>query len=283
MVAVKPYHVDGGGVRIDVAVGSCHSQYETYAFSGVLTRGYEHFWPVRRSLPGLMITVAASGRKFNVDYMVCRAAKEMVFSYAFGKDLVIVGASMGGQIVPFVVEYLRGMLRGNLDGSRVRVVLVDPACGLASIADPMAHRYLSHPALAAPLSGIVGLLGVNVPVSDNMLPQADEISAPDKEQVRELAKEHLSGHKLSLLMRQTRWMIESERNGSLDRAVQSLAGLEVSYIKSSVGDSPIVQPHSVDWWSERVPQMNVIDVDGTHCGFLQNPDEFNDAFGCALA
>jgi hypothetical protein len=109
------------------------------------------------------------------------------------------------------------------------------------------------------------------------------VTSGDYDDLVAKAKQGLSGHYLSMLARQTRWMIEAGR-GPIEQAVKSLDGAKVVYVVCDTAKSPVVQPDSAKWWVNNLPQKpKVLAVKATHCGFRQNYDRYEEVFAAALA
>lgn len=254
----------------------------TFLLSGVLARGDEQFKPVRSLFPGTVYAYHTEGKDFPSGALIHYVAKGMAFAAKANKDIVLVGASMGGMLVPFIVAEFRGMMP-DYDMSRMRVILIDAPNGLDGIDNPLAHRILRFGALAAPAGGATSLIGMKVPYGDNEMPKRAEVTSGSYEDAVAQANQGLSGHYLSMLIRQTRWMIEAGR-GPIEQAVKALGGVYVVYVVCDMGDSPVVQPTAVQWWVANLPQKpKVLKVDATHCGFTQNYDRYEEVFAAALA
>ncbi|RYF28983.1 MAG: hypothetical protein EOO17_03135 [Chloroflexi bacterium] len=135
---------------------------------------------------------------------------------------------------------------------------------------------------------------IPVPVQEGGLPKRESITIPATSDQRlrvsfgnaeteeryadwvvETARRSLSGYRFSQLIGQTAWMKRCARNGSLERAVQSLRGLRVTYIACVDSSNDVVrQPMAVDLWSKQLPDMQVIEVATPHCAFLQSQPIF---------
>ena len=277
-----PLSNDKGKVVRTRLYGRPSSSTVTFLLSGVLARGDEQFEPVRKLFPGTVWAYHTEGRDFPSGALIHYVAKGMAVAAKADKKLVLVGASMGGMLVPFIVAEFRDMVP-DFDMKHLRVILVDAPNGLDGIADPLAHRVLRHGALAVPAAGALSLIGTKVPVGDDMMPARDEVTSGDYDDLVAKAKEGLSGHYLSMLARQTRWMIEAGR-GPIEQAVKSLDGAKVVYVVCDTAKSPVVQPDSAKWWVNNLPQKpKVLAVKATHCGFRQNYDRYEECFAAALA
>jgi thioesterase domain-containing protein len=243
----------------------------TVCMSGVLARGRDQFQPIANYLPGWTTAYHTEGKQFHVDELIGQVVEDLLQPIDYGYPINIVGASMGSMLAPFVVQRLREI--GKVDPEQLKVVLVDAPCGLDSLSDGNA-KFLGMPVIGQTIASVVSLLGIDVP---------DEITVTgDKQRIVDVARFSLSGHKLALLFRQTQWMIEVGRDGSLVQAVTSLEDVDTTYLHCHMGASPVKQPVAVNWWEDELEDLKVINVEATHCGFLQNTPEFAKAFAMAF-
>lgn len=282
-----------GIVKTGIKVGG--GEGNTVCLCGVLARGADQFNPIADVLPGAVTAYHAEGKKFYAGAFIESVVADLVRIETYGGQINLVGASMGGMLAPRVVERFRQECP-DIHPDRLKVVLVDAPCGAESLTDGKA-KFLGIPPIGGIAVGATSLFGIKVPVGDDMLPQPSEITvAPLKvfgedryftrdetvDRIRNIARESLSGHDMSMLFDQSRVMVEDGKNGTLARAVKSLSGLDVSYLVCTMGNSPVKQPIAVNWWKPRVENLRVISVDATHCGFLQNTPQFEDAFNNAF-
>lgn len=245
----------------------------TVCLPGVLARATEQFDPIGHVLPGCTLTPHDyAGPIFRPRVEIARIGSLLTgLTYFSPYRAGLVGASFGGMLIPFVVSRLPPDAEVR---NRLKVVIVDAPSGLETIIDPMA-RYARLATLAAPITR-----HMDVPVSEDMLPKLGEISKGlDKLRVKAIARRNVTGHRLSTLIGQTAWMARVGRDGSLAEAAKSLRGLGVTYVACiHPGNGVVRQPQAVEWWTKQVPDIRVVGMNATHCGFLQNEPEFADVF-----
>lgn len=272
--------VRGGYVISDVPKTATNSNDVTVCLSGVLARGYEQFAPVMQSLPGNVITIHTEGRKHDIGSLVNLAVEAALTTPKSGV-LRIIGASMGGMEVPFVVgKVLKA--RPEL-ASRLEVVLIDAPSGLKSLANPMA-KVMKSGLVAGVVTNILPKF-VTVPGGppdrSSITVPADAAQLADvyKDQVIETAKEYMSGFPMSLFLDQTRWMIAIRESGILPKAAEVLRRVKVTYVKCTLQDDVVNNDIAAADWLKWCPNIDVVEVQGIHCGFLYNQPEFTELFG----
>lgn len=274
-----------GSVVTDVPKTATNSNDVTVCLSGVLQRGSEQFEPIMDCLPGNVITVHTEGRKHDIEELVKVATQAALIVRSTG-TLRIIGASMGGMEAPFVVgQVLKA--RPELAG-RMEVVLVDAPSGLKSLVNPMAK--LMNSGLVA---GIVTNILPKFVTVPGVPPKRELITVPDdaplsdefyKDAVINTAKEYLSGFPMSLFLSQIRWMIAIRKSGILFKASWSLRRVKrLTYVKCTVANDVVKSDLAAADWSRWCTNMDVISVEGTHCGFLQHQPEFAKMFKSLFA
>ena len=213
------------------------------------------------------------------------SAARFVEAAADHADFVqLVGASLGGDLVPFVVQQLSDEIK-----ARLQVVIVDAPAGADTL---MALPSWSAGFMASSFGRLATPIGlIRIP------PKEDEITVPSqvvqqrmsgehfdddvawKRYIIERAKKELKGHSARLWRSQIAWMIRIVRDGSLAEACKSLEGLDVTYLVcTGKGNGVVRQPEALAWWGAHVDGLKVEEVNATHCGFLQNQPEFAEAF-----
>ena len=252
---------------------------EYVALPGVLARGPEQYLPLYGVLPPKGREFAYRGLTFDFEHEVTRIANYIECGDT-SSDIVVIGSSFGGMLVPFVVE----ALSYRFDRERLKVVIVDGPAGLETIMDANA-RFLANKFVANLAVGVTSALRLKVPVGDDMLPKPDEISADlDTQAVVETARTSLKGHGMGMLLSQTALMIRVVKDGSLARACASLADVDTTYLACvHAGNGVIRQPLAADWWTMHLSGLKVEVVAATHCGYLQNQPEFMGALRKILA
>lgn len=252
----------------------------TICLCGVMARGEEQFAPILPELPGTVIAYHTEGGQHRFDNLITSVVSDICESAPVYSDIRIVGASLGGMEVPFVIErYLQ--LNPDVDTRAFHAVFVDAPSGLESLINPQA-KFMKSSFVAAITAHLPAF--IKVPVSDNALPKWDDITAPCEEDVEAYkigvindARRCMKGYRFSLLLDQTHQMIEMVEDGSLERACKSLEGVRSTYVRCTRSND-VVKPLAVRRWHEYVPHLEVVEVAGTHCGFLQNQPEFSEVF-----
>lgn len=244
----------------------------TACLPGVLARAAQQYEPVADAMPG-------AGRPEMWDYegptfrpwdeinRITNLMEELTLFRPYKAGLV--GTSLGGMLIPFVMAQSNLIVR-----QRLRIVIVDAPGGAETIINPMA-RWASLARLASPITRYI-----DVPVTDEMLPRTDQTTTSlEPRLLQQIARRNLEGHKLSMLVGQTAWMRRVGRDGSLAQACRSLLDHDVTYVVCAPEwNSAVHQPSALTWWQNHVPSMKVVWLKATHGGFLQNTPEFADLF-----
>lgn len=239
----------------------------TLCFCGVMARGAEQFGPILTSLPGKVVAIHAEGLRYDADVIHWRAL-EYLEEADSNLQFNLVGASLGGVEVPYVVNYFRDRVSG-VNPRNIHAVLVDAPAGLDTILNPLAKAMQFKP-VAETLA--TGLWFMNSPKD---LPKDNEITSPNPEQVKAQARQFMSGHKFGMLMRQTYRMIDVWDSGELPLMCEAMGpDVRATYVACKMGNGVIRQPLAADRWQSAIRQLKHVDVPATHCGFLQNQPEF---------
>ncbi len=243
---------------------------------GVLARGEEQFSPLDDILARSVYSPTYAGNKFRANAEVKAAVESVGMAVEHADRVQLVGASFGGDLVPFVVQSLPDEVK-----SRLKVIVVDAPAGASTL---KALPSWSAGFMVSPFGRLATPIGlIRIP------PKPDEITAPRsgrqldgetwKRYVIQRARRELKGHSARQWRSQVALMIKMERDGSLAKACESLHGLDVTYMACvGKGNGVVAQPAAVQWWVTHVPGLKVMEVDATHCGFLQNLPEFAAAF-----
>lgn len=260
---------------------------------GILARPDEQFGPILAELEaqgGRIHTYNYEGRRFNPEALV-ESAVELVRSYIRqGTPVALLGASMGGMVVPFIMERLN-----SFEHRYVRVVIVDAPTGAETMAALPNWIAWLFPALRP---GVLTNLTIGKLIMRTMMvpPKRDMITFPDTatmsrltegacttqeeyiDWVIETARHGLRGHLFSMWWSQLAWMIRVGRDGTLREACESLVRTSATYVACTRGNDVVCQPQAADWWRSQA-HIDVIEVSGTHCGFLQDQPVFARVLG----
>ena len=247
---------------------------------GVLAHGKSQYEPLNDVLPPELKSVSYSGSVFRASDEIAHISSLVEVSAQRADSVVLVGSSLGGMLVPFVVSTLSEDIRQQL-----KIVIVDAPTGAETIMDSNA-RFLGSRVVGGTFVTVMRALPFNMPVGDDMLPKPSEISnLLDVDAVRAQARDDLNGHRLSMFFSQTAWMVRVGRDGLhnedglLKQVCRSLKGLDVTYLSCThPGNGVVRQPEASNWWNAYSFGVKQEVVNGTHCGYLQNQPEFVRAF-----
>lgn len=220
-------------------------------------------------------------------------AAELLTEKALEGPVILIGSSLGGMLIPFVVDLWRQRDLGiHLD--RLKVIIEDAPSGvesmMAAFCSPMLGKLITSPLghVLRPLSQIkVGPKDeyIEIPPADVMIQLAGKAMAEGDWRVWVKAEsiKGLSGFSGDAWLSQLRWMITVGRNGSLAEAIQALNGIDVTYIAClGAGNDVVNQPYALDWWAQYLPDLHVLRVEATHCGHLQQVLTFRQVFVQAM-
>ena len=270
---------------------------------GILARPVEQYNPLGLALEAIGRPIGfsyASDARMNMPGLVELVRTQLSESLARG-PVVLVGSSMGGMQIPFIIEdYRNKYTSAAKDLEQLKIIIVDAPTG--------AETMKALPNFAAGLlaSG-AGRMVLGSSLGDKLVakmsepPKDDEITIPSDDVMRRLtggklfsdadykawvkatAIEGLKGYSGLLWWSQMRWMINAGKSHQLDEAIASLHELDVTYLACThPGNGVVAQPSAMDWWAARLPTMKRAEVYGTHCGYLQNQPEFAAAFRAIL-
>lgn len=252
-----------------------------FLFPGVLARCEELFAPLQPVLARFdndqISYVDYRGKAFRPEAIAAQLAGSIA---ELDGRILLIGASLGGDLIPFVVEQLK-----PADRRRCKVVVIDAPAGADTLVQvpARAEKFLTSRWgwLASPLSKIKlapKASQITVPVS----PMIEELTGREMSEdewrlyVKRTARRNLGGHSARQWQQQLAWMMRIGNDGSLERACRSLSDVaRVSYVECLQGDDVVVHATAIQRWRKWVgPKLNAAAVNGTHCGFLQNQPEF---------
>lgn len=259
----------------------------TVVLPGILARAEQQFHPILPYLPGHVVGFTPTGPTYDHYEFVGTVALAISRMIDAGKVVNLVGASMGGMQIPFVVARLR-MYDIDLT-SFGKIVLIDAPNGAETMGEipPSAVSIMASNTVRRVMYTRFGdwVLDrmVKPPKSDEVdIPQADVRSwiagRPVDESdwtmfVQRTARQQLKGWPGSLWIGQVQWMLAAGR-GPLTRTANVLRALDVTYVACShPGNVTVKQPNAANWW-ESVAGVKVVTVDAVHCGFWQQPEPF---------
>lgn len=264
-----------------------------YLFPGILSDG-SNFQAIGFDTDACMDYAAYDSRRFDVYGIVHDTAAVIKSDLDTGASAALVGGSLGGMLIPFIVQQLR-ILMPQSSLSELRCVIIDAPFGVESMiaarCSPTVGRLICSPfgQLLRPLASIK--MGpkdeyIKVPEVDMMreITGKDEITSEEmtadswRAYVKRRAIRELGGHSSRLWLAQLRWMTKVGQDGSLDRACKALRGVDATYLACmSIGNDVVMQPAAMMRWLGSVPGMNLLRVDAVHCGFVQQAPLFRRA------
>lgn len=263
-----------------------------YLLPGILSDG-SNFQALGFDTDACMDYAAYDPECFNVYDIVHDLAGVIKNDLETGVTAALVGASLGGMLIPFVVQQLRVIMPAS-SLSEVRCIIIDAPFGVESMiaagCSPLAGRLIRSPIgqLLRPLASIkVGPKDqcIEIPDADMMRAIAgdditDEMMTEDgwRAYVRRRAIAELGGHASQQWLEQLRWMTRVGHDGSLYRACKSLKGVNTTYLAClGPGNDVVKQPHAMVQWQRNVPGLHVVEKNVVHCGFLQQAPTFRGA------
>lgn len=237
-------------------------------------------------------------KRMNMPELLTKVRQMLYEAQGAGRKVTLIGSSMGGMQVPFVVEHCRKKHPSDDLSWLRKEVIVDPPTG----ADTM---IAVKPKFVAPVvaSSLWRLTIAHLIARIKVGPKDYAITIPSQEVMRELAGSAMSdaewkewitatqlasleGYSSDLQWSWTNWMITVGRDGSYAKALQSLRGLNATYIAAvSPWNDVVAQPQAVEWHLKQCPTLKRIDIAAAHCGggYWQNQPEYATAFASALA
>lgn len=255
----------------------------TVCLSGVLFRGADQFVDMVHALPGQVRVYHTEGKRHDTEMLVEKVVADL--GEYQGLPINLVGASLGGMEVPFVVQAYREKYP-NADPALIHAVLVDAPSGIESMGDPMA-KLVQSSKVANTLVKVLPSF-VKVPIFKNMQPKWDEISVLAgyqgtdqadewRKKVQRVVRRQMKGFPASLLISQVNWMVSVARDGLLREACKALEGTRTTYVRCTLANETVLEC-AVDDWKEMVPHLDYQVINATHVGFYQNMPEFFEFF-----
>lgn len=255
-----------------------------FLLPGILSRG-EGFRALGFDAGDVVDYNAFESRGFNPYEIVLDVAAVIKMRLVDGLPVTLIGASLGGMMIPFIVEELRRLMPGApLSG--LRCVIIDAPFGVESMiaagCSPFVGCVIRSPfgQLMRPLASIkIGPKDQYIEIPDNntMREIAGETrtDAGWRAYVKRRAIEELSGHSSKQWLEELRWMTQVGLDGSLCRACKALSGVDATYLAClSAGNDVVQQPVAAMQWQRNTSGLRVVEVNAVHCGFLQQAPTF---------
>ncbi|MGB4762560.1 MAG: alpha/beta hydrolase family protein [Candidatus Saccharimonas sp.] len=211
------------------------------------------------------------------------------------RRVTLVGSSMGGMQVPFVVAWLLSRF-GQRQLDRLHVIVVDPPSGVDSMIGAKNSKRVGA-MLTSPLGHVVRPLSwvkigprdefIEIPSTEVMTSLAGESMQPQewREWVKVTSVDTLRGSSSSTWLADLRWMVTVGRDGSLLRTCGLLERVaSATYIACmGPGNDVVLQPHAAEVWQDTVPSLVVRELPTVHPGYLQQVMTFRSAFQHVLS
>lgn len=255
----------------------------TIVLPGILERPDEQFAPILSALPGAVLAVEPNPRRFDVDAVVYATVQQIEIARQVGHRVNLLGASIGGMLLAFVVDAYRKKHRDENDLSWLHVVLIDAPSGAETMSElpSWARQLVGSRLFALTMSGSFGDWVVARMVKSPRPEEIEATSRKERADIIEQARQNLSGHSGSLWQQQLAWMVGvgiSSGTFALEDAALALAGVRTTYLACvHPGNVTVDQPTASQLWQIMVPGMTVDRVAAVHCGFLQQRQLFVEA------
>ena len=266
----------------------------TLCLPGILQRGDEQFNPLVSFLPGLVMGMVSNGSPYDHDAFINAVMEFIEQAIANKEEVNLVGASMGGMQIPFIVQEWRTRNPGQAPTWLRKAVLIDAPTGPETMNElPM----WAVPILASrPVGALMSTaLGDWIVARMTVPPKTSEITEPSDFDafllgfrgegfhewvafVQEKATAGLSGYTGAQWWAWLRWMITVGKDGSYVGACKSLSGVETWYVECThPGNVTVTQPGACLWHGMFIKGLWSFEVNAVHCGFLQQRGVFVEA------
>lgn len=250
---------------------------------GVLQHGnsqFEPIWPVL-GRAGSVFGIDYGDERFDPDGVQALVREFVREEDSRGKRVTVFAASLGGMQIPWAISGFDD----ELVQYYVRWLISDAPFGIRS----MAYVPECAAEIVAPLLRVKPPLWLNRVVGRQLMdamvvpPKPENIYVPDgvqdPEQYRlelaEKGRQDLLGHSVTMMLSQLAWMAGV---GSSRMPFGALSGLDVRYIECTGGvtgpNETVRQPYARRIWQQYVPGLKVDSVPTMHCGFLEQPLEW---------
>lgn len=262
---------------------------------GILARGPQQAEPLLDSMRarGDVYCLTYTGFVLDEERVVGETDALMRSLIDEGMSVTLVGASMGGMLAVKVVRRLRE--RGC--DEPIKLVAIDSPTGGTTMTQLPQWKLPAWLVSAlcwfqpSVVTSVVARLPMRMmlvsPKDENIiLPYAstsDEMRRIFRWNIKQQAKEGLVGHRFSMYWSQIRWMLLAGAEGLPYEALDGTAVTYMRCILRRTGDNDVVrQPQASEAWKRHVPSLEIIEVDSTHCGFVERKSVWVETFGCAL-
>jgi pimeloyl-ACP methyl ester carboxylesterase len=255
--------------------------HDIYCLPGILARAEEQFGPVAEviSRAGTLRYIAYQGDHFDAPSVQTAVATAVRESLAQGRKVTLIGASLGGMMVTWVVALLR---HERVDLSRLRIIIVDAPAGVATMKEvPSGAGWFVSGVTKGKLSpSLNAKFGKNLLAKMVKPPRLENIDVPDgedpaayKQRIIDESMAGMAGHKLTMYWSQLGWMTG---HGGNNLPLAALDHVEAIYVACVGPNETIKQPATADVWWPHVDE--VYNVPTAHCAFREQQPVFVKAF-----
>lgn len=268
-----------------------HRQEIRILIPGILARVQEQFEPVLPALAhgAAVVGYTYPGRYFDPVQIATELANAVSEYFCLGwKRVTLVGASLGGRLIPDVLERMLDTRLHVSHMTQLRCVLVDAPydgeslAAIPEIALPLARLALKFTPSTQANDGygkwLMNRLFNDLPKDDAIVVPNDEIDAAAyRHRIKQTAARNLAGHDFAQLYTQLRYMATTSKMAHLlDRVERS------HYVECTRRNVTIRQPQAVTAYREAAAKLHVQTVETAHCAFLEAQPVWNQAFATIL-
>ncbi len=254
---------------------------------GVLARVADQHAPLMPAFDAHDLTVTGYdyvGDRFKPDAIVDELAAHLEDAVESGRPTVVWGTFIGGMLMVKALHLLSSVYVAD-DLVNLRLFLLDsPANLLDPVLAPPVPGWLNP--VASPLMSVFNpgvkanhgygrklMDAFKVPPKDDaiIIPTPDEQRAwhgrtfsddEFRQMVKDNANEGLSGHKFTMFVSQTQFMLETAK-----LPLAALDGLDVTYFMCTRANVTVHQPHAMSIYKPFV--CEVVEVPTAHCAFRE--------------
>ena len=235
---------------------------------------------------------------FRPEHTVDVLTKRLVQLHLQGRNVVLIGSSLGGILAAMAVQRLGPQWRYQTGFQWLRVIAVDSPAGAGTfkgfewVPDHVWRSPGLLTAIGAPILW-VGRMGPGLP-KDGFIAEPDpdtkirmsyRAEEPWNTWLRAEAKRGLQGHRPSVWAQQLCFMARVFNNGQQWQAVRALRDVDFTYLQCTAGNDVVAQPVAAQWWAMCADMDDdaVVQVEAPHCGYLQMQPAFSLAFEQVLS
>lgn len=265
--------------------GTGDSKHLIVFLPGILADGDVSSREVRESWlakAGTLLTVDYGHQRFDSRRVVGNVARQISFSHGAGGSygrVTIIGASMGGKLGAKLIGQLRNVYQWQPED--LTLIAVDTPTSPDDFAGPgKILSWILSKIYAGPLLSWLLMwplrLALVLPKDENIEQVPGVAFAATCARVKQLAKARMSAFWFSANCDQQRCLQREPFDWP------ALLDVRVIYQVCIRDNETVIQPQAVETWQVHVPQTERRDVDSTHCGFLERPETWEEAYATAL-